>query len=367
MNFVGQDKVESWVAMCKISVITPVYKVEGYLGKCLDSILNQTLTEFELFIVDDGSPDSCGKIADEYEKRDPRVHVIHKENGGAPSARNAGIEMAKGEYLYFPDSDDWLEPTYLQELYNLAKKTNAQLVVSGFIMEYYEGNSEQAYKVSVSERNFKTQAEVRNSLHNYFNNMMVAVPWNKLYKAEYIQNNNLRFPNLKWDDLHFNMEVIMNIERVAISNSYGYHFFRSRQGSETTTVFDGMLYAKRREQFEHILEVYKHWGITNKKILSVIYGYYAARLVQCIQEISISNAPNKKELIADIMEDKLSYKAIKCGNIDSRLLSIAVIPMKMKNISGCIVVGKIIGFVKINMSNIFYKLKSKSVNKADYI
>lgn len=124
--------------MCKVSVITPVYKVEKYLGKCIDSILNQSFKDFELIIVDDGSPDSCGKIADEYEKIDSRVKVIHKENGGAPSARNAGIEIAKGEYFYFPDSDDWLDPEYLQELVVLAEKTHAELVISGFTMEYYE-------------------------------------------------------------------------------------------------------------------------------------------------------------------------------------------------------------------------------------
>ena len=111
--------------MCKISVITPVYKVEKYLKKCIDSILNQTFTDFELLIVDDGSPDNCGKIADEYEKKDSRVIAIHKENGGAPSARNAGILRAKGEYLYFPDSDDWLEPTYLEELFHI----NSRVVV----------------------------------------------------------------------------------------------------------------------------------------------------------------------------------------------------------------------------------------------
>ena len=118
--------------MCKISVITPVYKVEKYLNKCIDSILNQTFTDFELFIVDDGSPDRCGQIADEYAKKDRRVRVIHKNNGGAPSARNAGIVKASGEYLYFPDSDDWLEPNYLEQLYDTAIRTGANLVVSGY-------------------------------------------------------------------------------------------------------------------------------------------------------------------------------------------------------------------------------------------
>lgn len=350
--------------MCEISVITPVYKVEGYLRKCVDSILEQTFKDFELFIVDDGSPDSCGEIADEYLMKDSRVHVIHKENGGAPSARNAGIKQATGKYFYFPDSDDWLEPYYLQELYDLAVKTDAQLVISGFVMEYYESNSKQSYTVSVLENVFPTQNEVRYNLHSYFNNMMMAVPWNKLYKADYIREKQLLFPNIKWDDLHYNMEVIMDIECVAISSSIGYHFFRSRQGSETTTVFNGLLYKIRREQFEHILKVYKYWKIKDRKILSIIYGYYAARLIQCIQEIAISKGINKESLILEILNDELSYKAIRVGKIDSRLLSIAAVPMRIKNVTGCIIVGKAMGIVKRHMASLFYALKSKSVNKA---
>lgn len=350
--------------MCKISVITPVYKVENYLEKCIDSILNQTFTDFELIIVDDGSPDSCGKIADEYEKTDSRVIVIHKENGGAPSARNEGILKARGEYLYFPDSDDWLEATYLEELFNIAQKTNAQLVISGYTMEYYENNSVQSYEVSVSEQFYENKQMVRNNLHKYFDNMMMAVPWNKLYKTSYIKEKGLLFPNLKWDDLHFNMEVIMDIDHVAISSSSGYHFFRSRQGSETTTVFDGMLYKKRREQFDHILKVYSYWEIKDQKILEVIYGYYASRLVQCIQEIAISNKEDKRILIENMLNDKLNDTCIREGKIGSKLLSIAAVPMRRKNIIGCIFVGKVMGFVKKNMGSLFYKLKSISVNKA---
>lgn len=351
--------------MCKISIITPVYKVENYLEKCINSILNQTFTDFELFIVDDGSPDSCGRIADKYEQKDSRIHVIHKENGGAPSARNAGLKKAKGEYIYFPDSDDWLESDYLQELYDLAVKTNAQLVISGFVMEYCENNIEKSYIVSVQRKNFSTKEEIHENLHNYFNNMMLAVPWNKLYKAEYIHDKKLLFPeNLKWDDLHFNMEVIMDIERIAISNSVGYHFLRSRQGSETKKVFDGLLYEKRREQFKHILKVYKYWNIRDKGILSIIYGYYTARLVECIMEISISDCKNKRNMILSILNDTLNNKAIKVGKINSKLVTITAFPMKIKSVSGCIVIGKIIGSIKLHNASFFYALKSRLINKS---
>lgn len=318
--------------MCKVSVITPVYKVEKYLGKCIDSILNQSFKDFELIIVDDGSPDSCGKIADEYEKIDSRVKVIHKENGGAPSARNAGIEIAKGEYFYFPDSDDWLDPEYLQELVVLAEKTHAELVISGFTMEYYEQGKNQRYQVSVNEKLLNNPEEVRYGLHEYFDNMMMAVPWNKLYSASYIRDKDLRFPNLKWDDLHFNMDVIMDINRVAVSSSSGYHFFRSRAGSETTTVFDGMLYKKRKEQFEHILKVYDHWNIKDEKIMAALYGYYAARLVQCVQEISISNQIGitnifGTQMLVPLGKEKIVFYSEVSGAIVDILINAALIPL----------------------------------------
>lgn len=351
--------------MPKISVITPVYKVEKYLSKCLDSILNQSFSDFELIVVDDGSPDKCGEIADSYAKKDTRVKVIHKQNGGAPSARNAGMSIATGEYYYFPDSDDWLSPNYLKDLLKNAEKTKAELVISGFTMEYYEKSKHQSFQVSKPEEYFSTQAEVRNNIQNYFNNMMIAVPWNKLYRASYIRKNELKFPSLKWDDLHFNMEVIRKVNSVSICSSVGYHFFRSRPGSETTTVFDGLLYQKRKEQFKHILSVYEEWKIKSPKIMSIIYGYYAARLVQCIQEISISNLDNKKELVSNILNDDLTKIAFKNGKIDSNILSIAALPMRNKNVWGSMLVGKSIGFVKKYMSALFYSLKSKSVNKAN--
>lgn len=166
--------------MCKVSVITPVYKVEKYLGKCIDSILNQSFKDFELIIVDDGSPDSCGKIADEYEKIDSRVKVIHKENGGAPSARNAGIEIAKGEYFYFPDSDDWLDPEYLQELVVLAEKTHAELDA---YFNYSLGNLEY--------RSVRFETEVLN-IPNFQGNAAVnytdaETPWTRIIEHKWFE------------------------------------------------------------------------------------------------------------------------------------------------------------------------------------
>lgn len=121
----------------KVSIIMPVYKVEKYVAKAIDSILAQSLQEWEFYIVDDGTPDRSGEICDEYAAKDPRIHVIHQENAGAPAARNKAMDLAQGEYLYFMDSDDWAEPTMLDEMYHLAKRDNAQLVISGFFIDTF--------------------------------------------------------------------------------------------------------------------------------------------------------------------------------------------------------------------------------------
>ena len=105
-----------------ISIIVPVYKVEPYLHKCVDSILSQTYTHLEIFLVDDGSPDNCGKICDDFARKDKRIKVIHKKNGGLSDARNVAIDVAKGEYITFVDSDDFVTSDYVETLYHLVEK-----------------------------------------------------------------------------------------------------------------------------------------------------------------------------------------------------------------------------------------------------
>ena len=120
----------------KISVIVAVYKAEAYLHRCVDSLLAQTFQDFEILLIDDGSPDNSGKICDDYAKQDFRIHVFHKENGGVASARQCGIDHAKGEYTTHVDPDDWVEPTMLEDLYRKAKEEDADMVLSDFYLEY---------------------------------------------------------------------------------------------------------------------------------------------------------------------------------------------------------------------------------------
>ena len=177
--------------MSLISVIVPVYKVEPYLRECVDSILNQTFSDFELILVDDGSSDNCPKICDEYALKDSRIVVIHKENGGLSSARNAGIAIAKGKYLSFIDSDDYVESTFLERLVNAQIKYNADLV----ICSHKVTNSKNGITSKIREYN-QIVLDKYTFWHHKFN--MEAdnvVAWNKLYKKELF--NNVRYPEGK--------------------------------------------------------------------------------------------------------------------------------------------------------------------------
>ena len=241
----------------KISVIMPVYKVEKYIRKAIESIQNQTLTEFEFLIVDDGTPDNSGKISDEYALKDSRIHVIHKENGGAPSARNTAMDIAKGKYYYFMDSDDWAEPTMLQDMYDLAEKHQLELVVAGYYIDtYYDDHNYITTELSQPDQVFLSQQEFREQAYRLFDMNLLYTPWNKLYSAKYINDHNLRFSNTFWDDFPFNLSVVRDVERVGITSKKYYHFMRARAESETTKYRSDM-YIKREEEHQWMLDLYK--------------------------------------------------------------------------------------------------------------
>ena len=121
--------------MAKVSVIIPIYKVEKYLSRCLDSVVNQTLEDIEIVLVDDGSPDSCPEICDRYAKKDSRIKVIHKKNEGLGYARNSGMLIATGEYIAFLDSDDYVSKDMYEKVYSELKRTDADCCVTGYVVK----------------------------------------------------------------------------------------------------------------------------------------------------------------------------------------------------------------------------------------
>ena len=354
--------------MAKISVVMPIYKVEKYLAKAIESVLNQTHKDIEVFLIDDGSPDNSGTICDDYAKRDNRIIVIHKQNEGAPAARNIAIEKSNGKYIYFIDSDDWIESTMLEEMYNLAENNTADLVVTGFCMEYYEKGKYVQYQNKIKDRVYSSQQEFRKEAYKYLNNSILSLPWNKLYLSKTIKEHKIRFPNKKWDDHHFNMEYLKYVNKVVMSDITMYHWYRSREGSETMINYqDPNMFEIRKEHYNHVLELYDYWRLNDLESEDAINSYYVGRLFQCIQEISDNKSfkyKQKRDKIKTILEDSQTKKALKQCKKLSNKLKVLVFPMKINNVTMCLIFGKTVSFIRKCFPELFIKLKEREVHSA---
>lgn len=208
----------------KISVIVPVYNVEKYLSRCVNSIISQTFSDFELILVDDGSTDSSGKICDEYGKKDGRVKVIHKKNGGLSSARNCGLENAKGKYICFVDSDDWISSDYLKYLYFLIDKYNADVVSANYMLVYDEKSkfSLQAKIKIINGTSKILQYYMRQDKMHKKNDFPV---WIKLYKKELFSD--VKFPIGKiYEDNITNFKILQKCSCYVKSTKIIYAYFQ---------------------------------------------------------------------------------------------------------------------------------------------
>lgn len=212
-----------------ISVIVPVYKTAQYLPKCIDSILLQTAEDFELLLIDDGSPDESGCICDEYAARDPRVKAVHKENGGVSSARNLGIEMAKGRYIVFIDSDDYVDENYLRDLLAAAEAASGDgkrvLVVSDYQPFNAQGLEERHFPEAFSSDLIPggiTAEQFRMLVFDF----RLFPPYCKLYRTDIIHDHQLRFDTVlkSAEDFDFNFRYLTYMDRICYIPSVQYHY-----------------------------------------------------------------------------------------------------------------------------------------------
>lgn len=210
----------------KISVVIPVYKVEKYLDECLESVVNQTYKNLEIILVDDGSPDNCPKMCDEWARKDDRIKVIHKENGGLSDARNAGVKVSTGKYLSFIDSDDYVEKNLYEVAIEKLKDNNAQIFVFG--RSYLYGNN----KESNSNKKIELIMNSEEALDkmNIFQYYDVAA-WDKIYKRDLFEN--IEFPKGKLcEDWYTTYKVIDKADKV-VFNSTPLYVYRQRSNSIT--------------------------------------------------------------------------------------------------------------------------------------
>lgn len=225
-----------------VSIVVPMYNVEAYLPMCVNSLLNQTLYDIEIILVDDGSPDRCGEMAEEYATKDSRIRVVHRVNGGLGPARNSGMAVASGRYVGFVDSDDWVEPDMFESLYAGAVRTGAQIVFTGVKLvkngEIIERRShpfagktvEGSGAIFSLRRSFYGAAPTRTKRDP----VPVSV-WVGLYDMDWIKANNFQFINIRSEDVFFNTVVCREADKVAAIPGVPYCYRNDDQSSITRT------------------------------------------------------------------------------------------------------------------------------------
>ena len=213
----------------KISVVIPVYKVEPYLDQCIQSVVDQTYTNLEIILVDDGSPDRCPAMCDAWAEREKRIKVIHKKNGGLSDARNAGLEIATGQYISFIDSDDWVSLDMFEVMIGVLQETGAQIVECGTVMAYPQSKQKKLsvpVRAELSARVYPTEEAMR---HLLMEDEFSPMVWNKLYCRECISDIRFEVGKLH-EDVFFTHQAFGNCIKIAKIDMECYYYLQ-RNGS----------------------------------------------------------------------------------------------------------------------------------------
>ena len=282
----------------KMSIIIPIYNTEQYLNQCVDSVLNQTYRNIEIILVDDGSTDGSPKICDEYAKKDNRVKVIHKTNGGQAEARNFGIDTADGDYILFMDSDDWWEDAEaLERTVKLIGENKADVYVFG-VKKYFQEDDvivEDPWETSevylLKNKTDKFNVIMQNDLFN-------AGAWNKIIKKEYINRNNMRFVvEQRMEDIEWCAKILLHTQDIVPLKENFYIYRKQNYNSVTSNV--------KPKSLVDILSVIKKYSaiVVKKSDKEYVLNYLAH---QYIVLMAISNKFSKKD-IDELLVDMKQY------------------------------------------------------------
>ena len=258
-----------------VSIIVPVYNAERTVGRCIESILNQEYTDFELLLVNDGSTDASGFLCDSYAAKDARIRVIHKKNGGVSAARNTALDLAQGTYLQFLDSDDWLTPDATSSLVRAAEDTGCDLIVADFYRVIGERVSQ---KGDIDEDGVMTREEYAAHMMENPADFYYGVMWNKLYRADIVHAHDdiICAEDMDWsEDLYFNLSYIRYAEKFYALSTPIYNYYNT-PGSAVHTVLNPVnIVSTRATLFAYYKELYENLGLY-EEYKPQIYKYLVA-------------------------------------------------------------------------------------------
>lgn len=283
-----------------VTIVVPIYNVEAYLDRCITSIVNQTYTNLEIILVDDGSPDNCPKMCDAWAEKDERIKVIHKENGGLGFARNSGMEVATGDYIFFFDSDDSIELTLVEKCIESVKEHNSELVIFGRNNVYDNGTVEPR-AVNVPTCVYEGE-RVRTDLLPYLFTYELGFgvsAWGKMYSLKMLRDNNLLFKSEREiisEDSYFSLELFSKLTKVSVVPECLYNYYK-RENSLSRAFKEGR--QERNDVFlGKCLDYIKEAQLPSKTAYHVMSRYHGLTLGTLMQiyRSDISKSRKKTEL-----------------------------------------------------------------------
>ena len=307
-----------------ISVIVPVYKVEEYLDRCVESIVNQTYKNLEIILVDDGSPDNCPKMCDKWAKKDKRIKVIHKKNGGVSSARNVGLENSNGEWISFVYSDDWLDKEFVSKMLETALREKTKYICCSYKRVYNEKSEVINNDGTIINYNNEEYLEKLLNVQNGYGFCHM-----KLIEKNVIKDIRFNEELVVGEDALFNVELCNNIKKATILNMALYNYFfnsdsvvRKYDKNYVNKYYDSMKY-----MFEYINNNYK-----DKDLITNVYNYisYHVMLI-CVNYCYHPENKNKYKSLKDVCNIKLFKEAIKKSNYNDLSLTRKITLFTIKN------------------------------------
>lgn len=299
--------------MSEISIVIPVYNVERYLNKCISSILDQSFTDFELILVDDGSKDNSGRICDEYKEKDSRIKVIHQENAGLSAARNMGIELSEGKYLTFIDSDDFIHPNMIEALYNNILENKADISICDYHLVYEDKDVIKEFGVNNITLYTNIEA-VKEIVEKSKASMIVAC--SKLYRRRLFLN--IRYPTHKYHEDEFVTYKLLYESTKIVATDAKLYYYLQRPNSITGSTYS----LKRLEKLEALEEAIKFFESKNNKELTYLAEFRYLLNIQIAYYRVRYEINNNKEIIYNL---KTQYDKKFNEILDGNIKNIAII------------------------------------------
>lgn len=349
-----------------ISVVMPIYNVENHLKEAVDSVLNQSFQDFELILVDDNSPDNCPEMCDDYAERYEKIKVIHHEvNMGLSEARNTGLGIAGGQYIWFMDSDDYVDLNLFESVYNSLQRNKAEMVVFGLIEEYFDRNGDLHHiqKVCQKEMYLEKQRDVRQAILDLEMLTLYGYAWNKFYSLEYLKAIGLRYEKVTLiEDILFNVKYCMDIEKMNILSITPYHY-NKRMDNSLTCKFVPNYYELHQKRIELLYNQHLYWDICNEEVKSKLSTLYTRYIFSAIQrncdERAMMSHRKRREWIKKVFEEELFSNIIPYGKPQSHLLKIMLFVLKTKQVTMCLLLGRVIFIVKNKLPMLFARAKQR--------